>query len=220
MKKLLMFLMGLILMCLAFGMVLVGGAIYDTASKQTIDTFFFQTADISSRRIGAPVSAHDLNSDKIREMLVDKFITEYFYVVPDTKNIDARLAGKSGKKGLYFMVSDDVFNNWVNTEGKKISELATKRYMRTARLVNMELPENSDNWWTITYELTTWPVPNDLTHEPEITQNVMYINMRYEPGFRPTLLNDKMDIGDFLENGGDPSFLFKFMVEAVEQGNS
>ena len=213
MKKLIMFFAGLILMCLMFGMVMVGGALYDTASQQTIDTFFFQPTNLSSRRIGAPVALEDLSNDQIREMLVDKFITEYFYVIPDMHDVTQRL---EGGKGLHRMVSADVFNQWAATTGAEISEMATSGAMRMARLIEMELPSESKDWWTVTYELTTWDTPNDFSHAPEVTRGIMYINLTYIPGIRKTLSLKKFDLGKFLENGGDPSVIFMFRVEDVE----
>ena len=215
MKKLIMFLSGLVLLCLTFGMVVVGGAIYDTASQQTVDTFFFQPANLSSQRIDAPKSIDELSSDEIRAMLVDKFITEYFYVIPDIQNVTAR---QEGSIGLRRMVSTGVFNNWNETIAPEIAEMATNGVLRMARLVDMELPVDSENWWTITYELTTWPMPNDLSHNPEIKRGVMYIKLAYQPGIRPTMYGEKFDMGKFLESGGDPSLMFMFRVDEIEQG--
>lgn len=213
MKKLLMFFAGLVLMCLMFGMVVVGGAIYDTASQQTIDTFFFQPANLSSQRIGAPKSIDELNSEDIRAMLIDKFITEYFYVIPDAKNVQARM---DGAIGLRRMVSSDVFNEWAQTVGTEISAMADMHQMRMARMLDMELPIDSDNWWTVTYELTTWEKPNDLSHAPVVTRGTMYIKLAYEPGIRPTMNLEKFDLGKFLEHGGDPSLIFRFRVDDIE----
>lgn len=213
MKKLVMFFIGLLLMCLMFGMVIIGAAMYDTSSQQTIDTFFFQPADLSAQRIGVPAALDDLSSDDIRKMLVEKFITEYFYVIPDMNNIDARL---KGTMGLRYMVSANVFNDWVATTGNEISKMAANKSMRFARLVDMQLPHDSENWWTITYELTTWTAPNDLAHAPSVTRGIMYINLNYEPGIRPTMYDEEFDMGESLENGDDPSLMFKFRVENVE----
>lgn len=213
MKKLLAFFVGLILMCLTFGMVWVGAAIYDTASKQTVDTFFFQPANLSSQRIGVPAALSDLDGEKIREMLVDKFITEYFYVIPDLNNVESRLKGATG---LRWMSSANVFQQWAETIGPEITKMAEERKMRMARLIEMELPENSDNWWTITYELTTWETPNDLLRAPLITLGTMYIKLEFVPGVRPMMYGEKFNLGKFLEQGGDPSLIFMFRIDAIE----
>ena len=209
MKKLIMFFSGLILLCLTFGMIVVGAAIYDTASQQTVDTFFFQPSNLSSERIGVPAAISDLSNDKIREMLVEKFVTEYFYVIPDMVNVTQRLGGQIG---LRAMVSENVFKQWLNTTGSDISAMAANKAMRIARMVDMRLPQDSENWWEITYELITWDVPNDLAHDPIITRGTMNINMRYEPGFWRDTNGKEIDIGTRLESGDDPASLFKFRV--------
>ena len=213
MKKLILFLSGLVLRCLTCGMVVVVAAIYDTASQQTVDTFFFQPANLSSQRIDKPKAINELTGDEIRTMLVDKFITEYFYVIPDVANAIAR---QEGKIGLRNMVSADVFDKWNETVSPEISEMASAGILRIARVVEMELPADSENWWTVTYELTTWPVPNDLSNSPEINLGTMYVNLAYQPGIRPTMRGEPFDIGKFLEQGGDPSLMFMFRVDGIE----
>ncbi len=209
MKKLIMFFSGLILLCIMFGMIVVGAAIYDTASQQTIDTFFFQPANLSSGRIGVPAAVTDLSDEKIRKMLVEKFVTEYFYVIPDMVNVTMRLKGEIG---LRKMVSENVFQQWLTTTGAEISTMATEKSMRMARLIDMRLPMDSEDWWEITYELITWSVPNDFTHAPVVTRGKMNINMRYQPGFWRDSSGQEMDIGTPLEQGADPASLFKFRV--------
>lgn len=213
MKKVTAFLSVLSLMLVTFGMVAVSAAIYDTASKQTIDEFFFQPANLSSLRIETPVALDDLSDDKIRELLMDKFITEYFYVIPDTANAEAR---KKGEIGLRFLTDDPAFKQWADTVAYEIASLAAQGVLRMARLVEMELPQESENWWTLKYELTTWNKPNDLSSAPEITQGTMYVNLRYQPGIRPTKNYKTFDLAEFLEEGGDPSEIFMFRIKQVE----
>lgn len=214
MKKLAMFLAGLIVMCLTVGMVIVGAAIYDTGTQQTIDTFFFQPEDLSSDRIEAPVALEDLSNETVRDMLVDKFITEYFYVIPDVQNATERTSGNTGLREIVDAVA---FAKWKETEAPTIAELAKKSVLRMARLVDIELPEFSDGWWTLTYELITWDTPNDLYMSPTITQGVMNIKMRYEPGFWKSSNGvGEMDITAHLEARKDPSLMFKFRVYDID----
>ena len=213
MKKLIMFFAGLVLLCLACGMIVFSAAIYDTASQQSIDTFFFQPANLSSQRIGIPAAISDLSDDKIRQMLVEKFVTEYFYVIPDMVNVTQRLGGEIG---LRKMVSESVFKQWLNTIGTEISQMAANKSMRIVRVVDMHLPQDSEGWWIIEYELTTWENPNELSQEPVITRGEMSVNLRYEPGFWRDSSGHEINIGKELENGKDPSTLFKFRVYGVE----
>lgn len=208
-----MFFAGLVLLCLTCGMIVISAAMYDTASQQSIDTFFFQPANLSSQRIGVPAAISDLSDDKIRQMLVEKFVTEYFYVIPDMVNVTQRLAGEIG---LRKMVSESVFKQWLNTVGKEISQMASNKSMRMVRVIDMYLPVGSEDWWTVTYELTTWEKPNELIQDPVITRGQMSVNMRYEHGFWKDSNGHDIDIGAQLEAGVDPSTLFKFRVYGIE----
>ena len=66
MKKLIMFLSGLMLMVLMCGALVLAGFIYDTGSKTTIDTYFFQPDDNAIRRPGVPVDDLIQTCDEIR----------------------------------------------------------------------------------------------------------------------------------------------------------
>ena len=212
MKKLITFLLGLVLMTAMVGMIVVVAAIHDTASQQTIDSFFFQPGNLSSQRIGVPARIEDLSDEKIREMLVDKFITEYFYVVPDVNNINTRI---SGTAGLARLVSPELFAQWKATIAPEISDMADAGMMRTARVIEINMPEIGDRW-QITYELHTWTTSNDLSMLPTITRGTMMANLRYEPGFWKDSSGKEMDVGAALERGDDPSTIFKFRVYSVE----
>ena len=217
MKRLLIILMGIMLIVLSFGMLVVGGMIFDTSKKQTIETFFFQRANLSEERIGKPIPVEELelNENRILEMLTDKFITEYFYVIPDEKNVSARIKGATGLENL---VSPTVFNDWAQNVGPKLAEMAKEGMLRTARLVDMQKQKNSEQWWELKYELITWDTPNNLTQEPVLTQGSMYVRLRYEPGWKPDAFDEtqEMDIVTHLEQGGDPSYIFKFKIENIE----
>ena len=210
-----MFFAGLMLIALSFGMVAVGAAMLDTVNKQSIETYFFQTAKLSTERIGAPATVQDLSTDRVREMLTDKFITEYFYVIPDIKNIEQR---KKDRTGLQAMVSADVFDKWLNEVAPEIEEMAQKSSLRTARLISMQQQKNSEQWWELKYELITWDEPNKLNVDPVVTQGSMYVRLRYEPGWKPKSSTDstEMDIAAWLEAGKDPAYIFKFKIENIE----
>lgn len=219
MKKLLMFLAGLILISLMAGMVFVGAAIYNTESQRTIDTFFFQPADIADRRIANPKPIGALSEFDLMYRLMDKFVTEYFYVVPDRNNIDARMQG-GRDNSLYVMSEPPVFNTWLKTTATDISKLTAQKVMRWARVVNMEPETAGQGWWRVDYELITWEKPNDLSSDGKRSFGTMYVKIRFEPGIRDELREQPFNVGDFLENGGDPSLIFKFRVEQLEHGST
>lgn len=215
MRSLIMFFSGLMLMALTCGMVVVGAAIFDTSKKQNVETYFFQPARLSEERIGVPASVNDLSESKILEMLTDKFITEYFYVIPNIKNAEMRI---NGDTGLFNMVSSVVFDDWVKNMGPEITKMAKAGMLRTARLTDMIKQKDSAEWWELKYEMLTWETPNKITQNPIVTQGSMYVRLRYEPGWKPKSINttEEMDITTHLEEGGDPSYIFKFKIENIE----
>lgn len=209
MKKILRFFTGLFLLVLTFGLIWAAAAIYDTGNKLTVDTFFFQPAHLSERRPGVPKSISDIGDDEIRRMLIDKFVSEYFYVIPNSLDIENRLAGKGGLKGI---VSPQVFKAWQAGEAVNIQKLAAEKAMRTARVINIIPRPGVSDYWTIDYELHTWMRPNDFSVAPVVERGRLYMSLRYKNG-----LKTSDQIGHYLENGGDPAALFKFLVTDVQR---
>jgi hypothetical protein len=209
MKKILGFLLGLLLIVLTIGLIWGAAAIYDTGNKLTVDTFFFQPANLSDRRPGTPKSVSDVGEDEIRRMLIEKFISEYFYVIPVQQDLEMRLAGKTA---LVQMALPEVFAAWQIGEATKIQDLIDAKAMRVAHVVNIIPRPGIADYWTIEYELRTWTHPNDLSVLPVVERGRMYMSLRYEPGFRPSI-----QVGPYLEQGGDPAVLFKFMVTDVQR---
>ena len=209
MKKILRFFTGLFLLVLTFGLIWAAAAIYDTGNKLTVDTFFFQPANLSERRPGVPKSISDIGDDEIRRMLIDKFVSEYFYVIPNSLDIENRVAGKGGLKGI---VSPQVFKAWQAGEAVNIQELAAEKAMRTARVINIIPRPGVSDYWTIDYELHTWMRPNDFSVAPVVERGRLYMSLRYKNG-----LKTSDQIGRYLETGGDPAALFKFIVTDVQR---
>lgn len=209
MKKLIMFFAGLLLMMIMFASLFLAGAIYDTGKKATVETYFFQPNDSPDRRPGVPASPSDLTTDKVRNMLVRRYITEYFYVVPNTQNVETRM---SGQTSLRFMSSNDAFQYWLNNIAPQIQEMAEQRKLRLVQLTNVEKATDEKNYWIVEYDLITWDKPNDLSVQPVVTHGQIYLNLFYD-GMRDEL-NGKT-IEELLESGTDPAVAFKFGVWTV-----
>lgn len=193
----------MVLMC---GALVLTGVIYDTGSKTTIDTYFFQPDDNAIRRPGVPVSDLVLGADKMRERLIAKYITEYFYVTPDVSDVTRR---REGRTSLRRMSSRDVFNAWLKNVAPEIEDLAKNRALRTVSLVSVA-PDTNNKYWIVNYELRTWHVPNNFASAPDITRGTMYLGITYAPGMRDTV--GKQSVEEYLESGGDPASVFKFIV--------
>ena len=217
MRKLIMFLFGLLLLALTVAMLFLTSAIYDTGNAESIATYFFQTNEWSFTRPGEPVRALEIGETAMREMLIKKYVTEYFYAIPDPENIAVRAGARSI---LARMSSTNVFNNWVNGEAESIKTLAENAMMRTV-MIDGEIfkPADSD-YWVVPYILRTWTTTNDMDAKPQIERGMLLLDVAYEPGTR----KETLDIGNYLkhsynrfETGYDPAYIFRFKVLNLER---
>lgn len=208
MKRLLGFFMGLLLVAMSFAAVVVTAAVYETGNKATVETYFFQPNDLSFHRPGELSSITDLDEEQIRNLLLNKYVTEYFYVTPDIDELERR---KSGRSAMARMSTADVFDTWLKTVLPNLEEMAQKKMMRTVSLINVKPQAGSEQYWQVDYELKTWMRPNDLAASPTITHGTMYMNIFFAPGVREQFRN-QADVTKYLEAHGDPAALFRFGV--------
>ena len=215
MKKLIMFLGGLVLIALTIAMLFLTSAIYDSAKKSSVDTYFFQRNLRSVERTGAPVTPAEIGETAMREMLIKKYVNEYFYAIPDPEDIAIRMTSRST---LALMSESQVFDKWLDDEAEKIQRLAEEKMMRTVE-INGEIfkPDDSD-YWVVPYVLYTWEKPNDMTAMPVITRGTLLMNVFYAPGTRETI-----DVGNYLKHdynkfkyGRDPATIFRFGIIDLE----
>lgn len=211
MKKLIMFFSGLMLLVITGATLCVTAAIFDAGQKYTIDTFFFQTNNLSHMRLGVPARPVDLGDAKIRDMLINKFVHEYFYVIPDMTNVQNRISGASA---LNSMASPAVFNKWKKDQAPKIQELAEAHALRRVRVIGPATKPADSDYWQVAYELETWAHPNDMFESPKITDGIMRMNIVPETGL--IKLRESKNIGKYLESGNDPAAIFKFRVLDLE----
>lgn len=214
MKKVLTFFAGMILLLLMFVVLYVSGLIYNAGDDRKIGAFVFQPNNLSTQRIGKPVTIDDLSEKFIRERLIKKFVTEYFYVTPDPENIALRTRPDSI---LAALSSPDVFREWRNGTAIDIESMAQKKVLRRVTVANEILkPENSD-YWLVVYELKTWDSPNNFAQTPTIEKGVMYLDIDFEKGIRPQRGGQDFDVQQYLDDGGDPAAIFKFRVNEVRK---
>ncbi len=213
MRKLILFLSGLILLAVMFGVITVSGLIYDTSAKTTVETYFFQPADNNLRRPGVPVSPSDLGDEAMRQRLISKYITEYFYVTPDTTDLERR---KSGQTALARMSTRAAFDTWLATAVPEIEELSTQGALRTVSLISATQRPN-EKYWEIVYELKTWSKSNNFSVLPTTDRGILYLDIFYQPGMRAMV--GKKTIEQYLESGGDPAVVFRFGVLDVASQN-
>ncbi len=211
MKKLIMFLAGFMLLVLMFGAMFITGAIYDAGEKYSIVPYFFQINNRSSMRPGAPLRPSEIGDAAVRDMLIKKYVVEYFYAIPDAENIARRTLGTGT---IARMSTLAVFNAWKDGEADTIQSLAEDKALRLVTVFDeiYKMDDQSD-YWIVEYELKTWLHPNDLGAAPVVTRGRMFLNIQYKPGIRKDM--GKRTIGEYLESGDDPAAVFRFRVDDV-----
>ncbi|MBQ0013205.1 MAG: hypothetical protein KBS86_01370 [Proteobacteria bacterium] len=213
MRKLFSFLSGIILIGLTIGLLVVACATYDMMGDAKIKPYFFQPTPLSQRRVEAPKTISDLGDTAIRNMLVYKYINEYFYVVPNPSDIETRIKGQYSNgmpTALRGMSTKSAFDYWVQHESKTIQDLSSKGIMRTIDVKNITV--GATGHLIVDYELKTWFTANDMYAVPVTTRGRIYMDVRYTPG-----IQDDWTALRRLEHGMDAASVFKFMVVNVEQ---
>ena len=216
-RKLVTFLAGLVLIALTLGMLFLVSAIYDSAKKSSVDTYFFQTNRLSSMRPGVPETQNEIGETAMREMLIKKYVTEYFYAVPDNENIARRMSQSSTLSQMSLRTSN-VFQSWLDGEAQTIQALAEHKMMRMVDIDGEIYKPNDSDYWVVPYVLYTWKSTNDMESEPVVTHGTMLMNVFYAPG-----TTDKFDVGKYLndgynrfEPGRDPATIFRFGIINLE----
>lgn len=212
-RKIIMFFSGIAVLVLTFGMLYFSGAIYDAGSNLKVQPYFFQPNFLSERRPGTPLTAEEIGESKFLDMLIKKYVTEYFYVIPDAENVARRTLSSSS---LAKMSSADAFNTWTNTEAKTIQNLAEDKAMRIVSLVDNAYKPSGSDYYIVNYELKTWTKPNDFNTIPETSRGTLYLKIIFEQGMRQDETMEQ--IHKYLEEEGDPVSVFKFQVIEVIQG--
>lgn len=215
MKKLVNFLLFILLLLTMFGMVFVASAIYDTTPKITVDTFFFQPQRDYESRISEPTRITDFTPTELRDILLQKYLTEYFYVIPDEQNVNIR---QSGQTALRFMSSSRVFSRWLENIAPEIAKMADEGMLRTVKLISaQETPTDTNGkpYWRVEYELTTWAQPNDFLTAPTTTRGILFMQISFTPQLMKTVRG--RSVYDYLETGNDPAAVFSFGIMDIAQ---
>lgn len=215
MQKSSLFFIGLFMLACMLGLLFFAGAIYDAEKKYSIDTFFFEPASKSANRVAVPVSADDMPDNFLRDMIISRFVNEYFYVIPNSKNAENRAkfqddAGNmTALRGLAGHAN--VYEDWKKNVSPEIIRLAGKRALRTVQVVGFG--ESESGHLVVEYELRTWNSPNDVMSMPDVTRGVLYMNITK----KPIRVLQTADALDRLKNDVDPVSAFTFGVLDVIQ---
>ncbi|MBO7066870.1 MAG: hypothetical protein J6W40_04590 [Alphaproteobacteria bacterium] len=219
MKKLTMVLLGLLMVALVVALLFFASAIYDTAARESVTPYFFQTNELSVMRPGLPVRESELGETAMREMLIKKYVTEYFYAIPDEENIAVRTqAGTSSTMAL--MSKPEVFDEWLNGEAETIKYLAKHKKMRTVAVDGRIYKPADSDYWVVPYTLYTWDYPNDMSIKPTVSHGTLLMDVYYSPGIREAFNGEKFLKAVYNHHvqvrGIDPSAALKFGVNYLE----
>lgn len=213
MMKIVYFFIGILLMATAFLSLMVTGVIYDMDSKTTVEPKFFQQNDSHEERPGVPASPTDLGDNKMRDLLITKYITELFYITPDKSETQRRIEGRTS---LRRMSSPQAFKKWYDVVGPEIEAASDKGILRTVSVTGILPRKGSENYWTVSYELKTWHTPNDFFVAPQITHDIIDLHVRYAPGLRTKENLAGYTVTQYLEReNADPSAVFNFQIQDI-----
>jgi len=213
MRKIFGYIIGLATMLSVFAMIYVVAAIYDTGNKSIIEPFFFRTGLNAFIQTDMPRSLGEMGERKMRDWLIQKYVTEYFYVVPDAENVARRTNGNTAI--ISRMSAPNVARQWERGELIQIREMASNGVMRRVRVFNEIFKPAGSDYWHVDYELKTWYKPNDMDTAPVITRGTMYIKIQ-ESGKVGQLYSNLEGVQKALLAGIDPAVVFMFRVLSVQ----
>lgn len=220
MKKLIGIFIGILIIAIMFIMLYLGGAIYNAGDMKNTRSVVFQPNDLSSNRIAKPIMVNDIGESVFRDRLFQKFMHEYFYVIPDAGDIARR---KDSKGALRVLASGEVFDAWVKNTAEDLQSLASQNFMRQVNVLESYLPEDSD-YWIISYELTTWDSPNDMNAEPTVVVGTAQLKLKRDSKnneIDPRQIKARKSNGDafdpmeYIRAGYNPAGIFSFQVIEV-----
>ncbi len=212
MKKLVGYIIGLATIFAVFAMIYIAGVMYNTINQETIEPYFFRTGLSATNQTGMPRTTYEVGESKMRKWLIQKFVTEYFYVIPDVENVAQRTRGNTAI--IRQMSNSNVMNGWERDFVPEIRELASNGARRTVRVFNEIFKPVDSNYWHVDYELKTWYKPNDMNAVPTITRGTMYIKIQ-DAGTVGRLYSNIDEVQKALLSGIDPALVFVFHVTDV-----
>ncbi|MCL2369458.1 MAG: hypothetical protein FWC83_02165 [Alphaproteobacteria bacterium] len=231
MKKFMFYIIAVLTITLAGAAVFVSGVLFDTSRQLSLNPFIFQPADQSRDRIGRPVELGALESHDpeacfwpaqyqqeviscyIRDRLIIRFIREYFEVIPSTLDLDRRAASRGPLAAMTIGSATPVFANWTRDMLPELERAVNLRQLRRVHVHPGVVPVGE--FFVVRFDMITYN-PNDMTGAPHILQNQeIRMRIRYQPGLRDTLGGQAFDARTFLQGGGEPMVIFRFIVDEI-----
>ena len=203
------FLIGLLTMVCVFALVCLTAIIYDAGGKVSVRPYFLR---MGRSVVDMPRSAAEIGNRRVRDWLIQKYVKEMFYVIPDVENVHARMQPNNPNNMMFLMSDQNVFKRWTQDVAPELQEMAANGVRRTVKVYDEIIKPEASNYFRVDYELKTWYKPNDMTEIPTIEHGTIYLeladdNIEFRGG----------NIQRWLSSGRDPAAIFRFAVQDVVQ---
>lgn len=210
-----MFLTGVMMLVIVFIAMFFAGAIFDASRKASVETYFFQGNNYSYQRPGVPETPKQMGDSKLFNLLVQKYVTEYLYVLPEVADIEQRMSN-TGSLNTMSNSFTNTFEQWKATIAPEIRKLAESGVLRT---VSVNTPLKYGDFYQVEFQLYTWAHPNDMDQVPTRQSGVMQLRVAipsYMTEYRPEISTEKLNmLHKQIDKGYDPVGIFNFKVSDV-----
>lgn len=201
MNKLKSFFIGILLLAITMSTVFIAVLTYRANEQTSVETYIFQMGARPNKRVGPLQSLADLKTDGLRNKMIQKYVSEYFKVIPGDVTVEQKtiMANLSNSR---------VYSNWLNGEAKNIETMAQDKMFRNVWVDVSQIQSIKDSgWWAVPYFTRTWTESNKMNADIIYNAGIINLKIRFLPGIRP-----EENVRKYLENGGDPAGLFMFEV--------
>ena len=160
-----------------------------------------------------PKPLSEIGERKLLDWLLQKYVVEFFYVIPSKDNIENRTVDNQYKSPIYAMSSSAGFGYWLKNVAPKLQDMAEHGVLQQVNVFDEIYKSPNSDYWQVEYELKTWYKPNDMSENPTITRGTMYIRVN---GYTGQIYDQLDEVRQALNNGIDPSLVFPFVVDGIQ----
>ncbi|MBQ7185556.1 MAG: hypothetical protein IJR92_02000 [Alphaproteobacteria bacterium] len=213
MKRFFRYFLGFLTLVTTFVMLYVASAIYNASTHVTTEPYFFRRSYLAKYQTNTPKPLSEIGERKLLDWLLQKYVVEFFYVIPSKDNIENRTVRNQYKSPIYAMSSSAVFGYWLKNVAPKLQDMAEHGVLQQVNVFDEIYKSPNSDYWQVEYELKTWYKPNDMSENPTITRGTMYIRVN---GYTGQIYDQLDEVRQALNNGIDPSLVFPFVVDGIQ----
>lgn len=217
MNRIKSFFTGVVVLITICAMLVLVALIYIAKDRSSIKTYFFQTGNNPDQRIGQVYDVKSIPADSLRDKLIEKYLSEYFKVIPGEKNALAK------RDILENRSSSSVKTKWLTEEQPQILEMSGQNMLRLLRvdsITNQNFTASYGNttngYYKVKFHTLTWLEPNMIESQPVREDKTIFMEVVFEPGLRKKdsenhILSAERLVKD-LKQSNNPAGLFIFYV--------